>query len=124
MYPASTLMAAAVLLQNSRRITGEWFDGNADRLEVLKAERSSWPSVPIACAAAAPVLGKENLTQRLLWATRELGLMLIQADPDMPQAVEIPVAYWGIAHGSLRGAALRGAGAPGVSMQGPSPLTP
>eukprot|EP00665_Eupelagonemidae_sp_cell47_P015191 gene15191-biopygen8776 len=94
-YPATALYAAAIVHQNVRHIATEWMEGGQDRLEALRRE-PGWPGSSHACPSTAPVLQRSTLGARLLWAMRELGLMLVQAD--LPLPADLPVAYFGEAH--------------------------
>ena len=94
-FPATTLYAAAIVHHNLRHIATEWMEGCRSRLDLLRDEHG-WPAHSHACFSTAPVLQRSSVGGRLLWAMRELGLMLVQAD--LPKPTEIPVAYPGEAH--------------------------
>ena len=97
-FPASPLYAAAIVHLNLAQVAREWVEGSTDRLDMLRND-PCWPACRFVCPSVAPNLSFSSPATSLLWALRELGLLLEQADKPLPSAM--PVAYPGEAQADL-----------------------
>eukprot|EP00662_Eupelagonemidae_sp_cell21_P057775 gene57775-biopygen116231 len=104
MIPAKVLYAAAIVHSTGRIVAAEYQDGITERWQMLQ-ECPLWPRRLFAFPACSPDLGNCAIAERVLWATKELGLILVQ--PLLPVSDGLPndqyhqlapVIYYGESH--------------------------